>query len=106
MYVLTNKWILAQEFRIPKIQLTDRMKLNKKEVQSMNASIPLRIMNKIITGGRGREGPEWERGEGQKAGTGSGMGRDSGEVQRTKKMNEKLQLLWAGRWRESECSVF
>jgi hypothetical protein len=40
------------------------MKLNKKEVQSMNASIPLRIMNKIITGGKGRE----REGEGKRWG--------------------------------------
>jgi hypothetical protein len=66
------------------------MKLNKNEGQSVYASIPLRKGNKIITGGRGREGPEWERGEGQKAGTGSGMGRDSGEVQRTKKMKRNM----------------
>jgi hypothetical protein len=28
---LTNKWILAQNFRIPKIQFTHHMKLKKKE---------------------------------------------------------------------------
>jgi hypothetical protein len=30
-YVLIDKWILAQKLRIPKIQLTDHMKLKKKE---------------------------------------------------------------------------
>ena len=42
------------------------MKLNKNEGQSVYASIPLRKGNKIITGGRGREGPGWEKGGGEK----------------------------------------
>ena len=42
------------------------MKLNKKEGPSVDASIPLRRGNKIITGGRGREGPGWEREGGRK----------------------------------------
>ena len=50
------------------IQLTDHMKLNKKEGQSVNASMPLRRGNKIITGGRGREGPGWVRKGGGKKG--------------------------------------
>jgi hypothetical protein len=33
---------LAKKFRIPTIQLTDCMKLNKKEGPSINTSIPLR----------------------------------------------------------------
>jgi hypothetical protein len=28
-YVLTDKWILAQKFHIPKIQITDNMKAKK-----------------------------------------------------------------------------
>jgi hypothetical protein len=32
-YALTNKWILAPKLRIPKIQFTDHMKLQKKENQ-------------------------------------------------------------------------
>ena len=40
--VLIDKWILAKKFRIPMIQLTDYMKLNKKEGPSVDASIPLR----------------------------------------------------------------
>jgi hypothetical protein len=67
-YVFTDKWILAQKLRIPTIQLTDHMKLNKKESQSVNASIPLRRRNKIVTGGRGGEGPGWKRGGGGKRG--------------------------------------
>ena len=49
-YALTDKWILAQNFRIPKLQLTDHMKLKKKEDQSMGASVLLRRGNKILTG--------------------------------------------------------
>jgi hypothetical protein len=70
-YVLPDKWILTQKLRIPMIQLTDHMKLNKKKDQSVDASIPLRRENKIITGGKGerdlggREEGEWERGGGR-----------------------------------------
>jgi hypothetical protein len=46
-YVLTNKWILAQMLRIPKIQFTDHLKLKKKEDQSVDASVLLRRWNKI-----------------------------------------------------------
>ena len=44
-------WILAQKLRIPKIQITDHMKLKKKEGQSVGASVLLRRGNKILTGG-------------------------------------------------------
>ena len=50
-YVLTDKWILAQKLRIPKIPFTDHMKLKKKEDQSMDASVLLRRRNKPGTGG-------------------------------------------------------
>ena len=40
----------------------------------MDTSIPLRRWNKIITWGRGREGPKWERGEGEKRGCRISMG--------------------------------
>ena len=43
--------ILAQTFRIPKIQFTDHMKLKKKEDQNVDASVLFRRVNKIITGG-------------------------------------------------------
>jgi hypothetical protein len=36
-YVPTDKWILAQKLRVPMIQFTDHMMLNKKENQSVNA---------------------------------------------------------------------
>ena len=42
-------------FRISMMQLIDHMKLNKKEGQSVDASIPLRREKKIIRGGRGRD---------------------------------------------------
>jgi hypothetical protein len=44
-------------FRIPMMQLTGHMKLNKKKGPNMDVSIPCRSKNKIITGGRGRDGP-------------------------------------------------
>jgi hypothetical protein len=44
----TDKWILAQKLRIPKIKFTDHMKF-KKEDQSMDASV-LRRGNKIVMG--------------------------------------------------------
>ena len=50
-YVLTDKWTLAQKFRIPKIQFTDHMKPKKKEDQSVDASVLLRRVNKILAGG-------------------------------------------------------
>jgi hypothetical protein len=46
-HALTDKWILAQKLRIPKIQFTDHMKLKKKEVQSVDTLILLRRGNKI-----------------------------------------------------------
>jgi hypothetical protein len=50
------------------MHFTDHMKLNKKEGQCVYASNPLRRGNKIITEGRGRQGPEWENGGNQKGG--------------------------------------
>jgi hypothetical protein len=46
-YALTDKWILAQKLRIPKIQIAKHMKLKMKEDQSMDTSILLRSGNKI-----------------------------------------------------------
>ena len=40
---------ISPKFRIPKIQLTDHMKLKKKEDQNMDASVLLRRVNKILT---------------------------------------------------------
>ena len=41
-YALTDKWILAQKLRKPKIQLTDHMKLKKKEKQNVDTLVILR----------------------------------------------------------------
>jgi hypothetical protein len=46
-YAVTDKWILAQKHRIPKIQLEKHMKLKKKEDQSVDTSVLLRMENKI-----------------------------------------------------------
>jgi hypothetical protein len=46
-FALTDKWILAQKLRISKIQFAKRMKLKKKEDQSVDTSPLLRIANKI-----------------------------------------------------------
>jgi hypothetical protein len=43
--------MLAQRFGIPKIQFTNHMKPKKKEDQSVDASVLLRRVNKILTGG-------------------------------------------------------
>ena len=50
-HALTDKWILAQKSRIPKIQFTDYMKPKKKKDQSVDVSVLLRRGNKILTGG-------------------------------------------------------
>ena len=47
---LTDRWILDQKLRILKIQLTDHMKLKKKEDQSMDATVILRRGNNIPMG--------------------------------------------------------
>jgi hypothetical protein len=41
-YTLTDKWILAQKPRIPKIEFSNHMKLKKNEDQSVDTSILLR----------------------------------------------------------------
>jgi hypothetical protein len=74
-YILTDKWILTLKLRIATIQFTEYMKLNKKEDQSVNASILLRMENKIVMGGRGGGTWEGERGEREKE-AGPDMGRD------------------------------
>ena len=54
------------------------MKFKKKKDQSVDASILLRKGNKIITGGKRREGTESGEGRGKKEAE-SGMGRDRRE---------------------------
>jgi hypothetical protein len=46
-YALTDKWILAQKLKIPKIQFTKHMKLKKEKDQSVDTSYLLRMGNKI-----------------------------------------------------------
>jgi len=46
-YALTDKWILAQKLRVPKIQFAKHMKLKKKQDQSVDTSFLLRMGNKI-----------------------------------------------------------
>jgi hypothetical protein len=64
--------------RIPTIQLTDHMKLKKKEDQSVDASVLHRRRNKIIMGSRGQEGFGGKRGGRREKGAGSGVGGDRG----------------------------
>jgi hypothetical protein len=47
MVSLTKKWILAQKIGIPKIQFTNHIQLKKKEDQSINSWILLRMWNEI-----------------------------------------------------------
>ena len=46
-YALTDKWILVQNLRIPKVQFAKHMKLKKKEDQIVENLILLRRGNKI-----------------------------------------------------------
>jgi hypothetical protein len=46
-YVLIDKWILAQNLRIPMIQFAKHMKLKNKEDQSVDTLFLLRMGNKI-----------------------------------------------------------
>jgi hypothetical protein len=45
-YALTDKWILTQKLKLPKIQFAKHMKLKKKEDQSVDTSFLLRMGNK------------------------------------------------------------
>jgi hypothetical protein len=46
-YGLTDKWILAQKPKIPKIHFAKHNKIKKKEYQQVDTSFLLRIVNKI-----------------------------------------------------------
>lgn len=63
--------IVRLKYRIPRIQPSDHKKFDIHKGLSKDASISLRRKKKIIPGGRGRNGPGWER-EGKRR-TGSGM---------------------------------
>jgi hypothetical protein len=91
---LTDKWILAINYRIPMVNSTDPKKLNKKEDPSEDACFTLckgnnnnNKGNKIVIGSRGREGSGCEWGEGE-----SGVGKSRREAQRAKRMSGKLAL--------------
>jgi hypothetical protein len=58
--VLTTKWILAKNYKIPRIQST-KLKVDKLKGPSEDTSIPLGREKKAITGGWGRR-PGWEKG--------------------------------------------
>ena len=45
-YVLSDKWVLTEKLRIPKIQFTVHIKVKKKEDQSVGASVFLGRGNK------------------------------------------------------------
>jgi hypothetical protein len=55
MYLLISGYS-EKKLRIPMIQLTDHIKFKKKEDQSIDASVLIRMGNKIIIGGRGWSG--------------------------------------------------
>lgn len=99
-YVLTDKWLLVQKLRISMVQFTDHKKLNKIEAQSVNASIQLRMGNKIITGGRGREGPGWERGGREEKGNRIryGLGEGTGEKPRGPREGMEINSLREWEW--------
>jgi len=68
-YILSNKWILGKEkYRIPKIQSTELIKVNKLKGPSENISVPLWREKKATR--RGDGGRDW----GGKRGGGVGRG--------------------------------
>jgi hypothetical protein len=54
--ILTDKWVRGKEHGTPMIQLTDNMKLKRKEDKRVDASVLFRRGNKIFEGNRGRQG--------------------------------------------------
>lgn len=52
---LTDNWTLAHKLKMPRIQLTNHMKIKNKEDQNVDPSILLGRGSKLITGGRGRK---------------------------------------------------
>jgi hypothetical protein len=57
--LLTNKWILAKRYRIPRMQSTELKKINKLQGPSEDISIPLGREKRAK--GRGKEKTGWER---------------------------------------------
>lgn len=67
------------------------MEFKKKEDQSVDTLMLHRNENKIITRGRGTEGPRREKGGvGKKVRAGSGIRMDKREVHRVKKLNKNM----------------
>jgi hypothetical protein len=89
--------MLGKERRIPTIQLTDPMKLKRKEVQRVDASV-LRRGNKIIKGSKVWEEFGKKEGEG-KIGEESHMRGDGGDVQMVRKLNRGVLQWEMGNWR-------
>ena len=54
-YILTDKWILGKIHGIPTVQLTERMKLKRKEDKRVHTSVLLQRGNKLIKENRGSE---------------------------------------------------
>ena len=50
-------------YRIPRIQFTELKKVSKMKVPNEDASIPLSRETKLIMTYRGKEEPEWKRGQ-------------------------------------------
>ena len=68
-YVLTDKWILGKERGIPTIQLTNHIKLKRKEDQRVDALVLSRRKNNIIMRSTRWEGlGRKRRGGGEKEG--------------------------------------
>ena len=88
MVCITDKWILGKKLRIPMIQLKNYMKL-KKEDHIVDASVLLRLGNKILKGGRWREILVRNRGGGlEKRDAGLCVGGDRDDIQRIRKINK------------------
>ena len=93
-YVLTAKWILGKECGIPTIQITDHMKLKRKEDQRVDASVLLIRGNKIIKGSRGWEGLGRKR-SGERVAE-SGMGGHGDDVQRGQETEQRCVSMGDG----------
>jgi hypothetical protein len=72
------------------IKPIDHMKLKKKEDQSVDASVLLRRGNKIIIGGRGKEGRGRERCQEVRKGEQDQVWKGTGEKSRVRKLNRNI----------------
>jgi hypothetical protein len=67
---------ISQNYRIHRIKLLELRKFSKQKGSIEDDSIPLRRGQKLITGGRGREGSGWE---GEEDGEGKGKRKENGK---------------------------